>query len=79
MCSSDLENRIKFTELVTGTKFYDGLIKIFVFNSERYDKKPYVAHTCFQNIDIYPTAETLNKNGLVLQINTDLQRSQVHN
>ncbi len=72
------ENRIKFTELVTGTKFYDGLIKIIVNNSERDDKKPYVAHTCFQNIDIYPTTETIKKNGLVVQINTDLERTELN-
>ena len=70
--------RIKFTELVTGTKFYDGLIKIFV-NNEKGFKKPYIAHTCFQNIDIYPTTETINKNSLVLQINTDLESSKVNN
>jgi len=71
------ENRIKFTELITGTKFYDGLIKIIVNDSERNDKKPYVAHTCFQNIDIYPTPK-INKNGLVVQINTDLERTELN-
>jgi len=75
------DNRKKFTELVTGTKFYDGLIKIFVNSSERDDKKPYVAHTCFQSIDIYPTPETntININSLVLQINAELKSSDVRN
>jgi len=71
------KNRIKFTELVTGTKFYDGLINIFV--NDVVSEKPFVAHTCFQSIDIYRTPETINKNSLVRQINFELRSLGVAN
>ena len=70
------ENRKNFTELVTGTKFYDGLIKILVFDVE--SENPYLAHTCFQSIDIFRTLGTINKNALAIQINADLRSSKVN-
>ena len=50
------ENRKKFTKLVNGTEYYDGVLEIVV-KKEDYNgqPRPYDAHTCFNYLNVYPT------------------------
>ena len=71
------DNRIKFTEWLTGTKYSNVELKIFI--SKMIYSLPFYVHTCSNDIDVYLTTEKYNMEYFKTQIESDIGSKNVRN
>ena len=71
------ENREKFNIWITGSKYCEANIKLFVSNLK--NSNPYSVHTCFYYVDVYRTEDVINNNYLNKQINYNIKNSKFSN
>jgi len=69
------ENREKINAWITGSRYSNALLKIFIENTEM--DTPYKVVTCFNYINVYKTKTNYTINALNTQITTDLYKINI--